>query len=511
MYQINVDDHVLYNPHLASEGQAIISGTVNLELDKTGSATITIPSVNPQYGNIAKMKSMIQVMDDDEEIFRGRVFNDTMSFDKSKKMYVEGELGYMIDNVLSPYNNEICAAWQPFITWLGRPFNGTVGDFFRYYVFVYNTQVESTKQFAIGTIDVSAASTVVSIGNKEYPTIWDELNKQLVDVYGGHVRTRLTNGVRYIDWLADYTRTCGQTIEFGVNLLDIEEYISAEDLITVLIPLGKDLGDVTGRVNITTVNNGELGLVNSSAQALYGNIWGVRIWDDITDPATLKALGENELPKVSNPLKTITIKAVDLNFAGIQVDKIRLGDKIRVISQPHGIDALYQCSKVSINLLNPANTTYTFGDIPKTITGAQAETENEVKQASSAANKAEEDAGSSAATALLEAKAYADSLVLNASNAYESDRTKAVGETTMSSVYTDLIDDVEAKIYKTSNGESRYKLGLMAQDIATALTTLGLDNPILTGTTVDYDELVAVLWAAVKDLRDRVDTLEGGS
>ena len=511
MYQIIVDNDVLYNPYLVSEGRAITSGTINLELDKTGSATITIPSVNPMQGSIYKMKSMVQILDDDEEIFRGRVFNDTMGFDKSKKMYVEGELGFMIDNILSPYNNDICAAWQPFITWLGRAFNGTVADFFRYYVFVYNTQVESAKQFHIGTIDVAAASLSVTIGSKDYPTIWDELNNKLIKQYGGHVRTRLSEGVRYIDWIADYTRICGQAIEFGVNLLNIEEYISAEDLITVLIPLGKDLGDSTGRVNITSVNDGQLGLTDNTAKAQYGNIWGVRIWDDVTDPSTLKALGRNELPKVSNPLRTITIKAVDLNFAGVQTDKIHLGDKIRVISRPHGIDALYQCSKMSINLLNPANTTYTFGDIPKTITGAQVKTEDDVKQASSTASQAERDAGSSAAAALLEAKSYADSLVLNASNAYESDRTKAVGETTMSSVYTDLIDEVEAKIYKTSNGESRYKLGLMAQDISAALTDLGLDNPILTGTTVDYDELVAVLWAAVKDLRDRVDTLEGGS
>lgn len=511
MYCIYVDDDILYHPLLSSEGRAITSGRIDLELDKTGSATISIPQVNPLYGSINKMKSMVRITDDEEEIFRGRVLHDNRDFANNRKMYVEGELAFMIDNILSPYDNTVCASWQPFITWLGRAFNGTAGDFFRYYVYVYNTQVESNKRYTIGTVNASAAGTAATISNKDYPTIWDEINKKLIDTYGGHIRTRLTNGVRYIDWLNDYDHICGQPIEFGQNLLDINDYTSAENVVTVLIPLGKDLGGATGRVNITSVNDGQLQVANDTARDIFGNIWEARIWDEITDPTTLKALGIEYLTRVANPLKTMTIKAVDLNFAGIETDKIRLGDKIRVISDPHGINSLYQCTKMSIDLINPANSTYTFGDIPNTLTGQSAYMEAEIGQANSAASKADQKADSSAAAALIEAKAYADTLVLGASNAYESDRTKATDEATASALYSDLLDEVTVKVYKTVNGESRYKLGLMAQDIDTALTQLQLaERPILSGTTVDYDELVAVLWQAVQDLRDRVSTLENG-
>ena len=62
MYVIMVDDDILYHPLLVNEGRAVTSATVDVELDKTGSATITIPVNNVMYDSINKMKSMIQVL-----------------------------------------------------------------------------------------------------------------------------------------------------------------------------------------------------------------------------------------------------------------------------------------------------------------------------------------------------------------------------------------------------------------------------------------------------------------
>lgn len=79
--------------------------------------------------------------------------------------------------------------------------------------------------------------------------------------HGGYIRPRLTDGQRYIDLVAEYGKVNSQVIEFGLNMLDISEYISADNVFTVLIPLGAEQQDAdgnnTGRLTIASVNSGK--------------------------------------------------------------------------------------------------------------------------------------------------------------------------------------------------------------------------------------------------------------
>lgn len=491
MYVIMVDDDILYHPLLVNEGRAVTSATVDVELDKTGSATITIPVSNVMYDSISKMKSMIQVLRDGEEIFRGRVLHDERDFNGNKEIYCEGELAFMIDNVLSP-----------------RSFNNrSVKSVFTEMVNVYNTQVEQTKQFTVGEVTVEGT---VNYTSWDFAILWDEINERLVNVYGGHIRTRLDSqtGIRYIDYLADYSHVCDQAIEFGVNLLDFSEYISAEDLFTVLIPLGAKQedadGNYIGRVNITSVTPGGHEYVsNREAEDLFGNIWKINVWDDVTDPNELKALGEAYLAKNLTEATTITITAIDLSLVDVDAEAIHIGDGIRVVSLPHNIDDIFQCSRISYDILSPQNSEYEFGKPLKSISQGQVDS-NTSSSAAIAQSEARTD------EALTEAKLYTDLEILKTTNAYESDRTVILNENTLNSAYSELIDLVSAKQYRTSNGENRLKFGIVAEDIVSALSSMGItESPIVTSLgsgrySVSYDEIVALLWNQVRSSDSRI-------
>lgn len=221
MYSIMVDDEILYHPMLASEGLAVSSATVTVEMDKTGSAEITVPCVNPEVTRCSKMTAMIRFMDDDKELFRGRILNDDRDFYNNKTMYIEGELAFMLDHILSPYNAAIIRQlWNvQFQNDYGRLFNGTVGDYFRYYVSVYNSQSDNNRKFKVGEVTALGASVDIDalirayeeqkqadpdntpenediIKNYEYPNIWDEINNKLIERYGGHIRTRCESSIR---------------------------------------------------------------------------------------------------------------------------------------------------------------------------------------------------------------------------------------------------------------------------------------------------------------------------
>ena len=54
----------------------------------------------------------------------------------------------------------------------------------------------------------------------------------------------------------------------------------------------------------------------------------------------------------------------------MDVEKIKLGDSIRVVSEPHGLDAYMQVSAMNIRLAQPQNSTITVGRSEKTLKGA---------------------------------------------------------------------------------------------------------------------------------------------
>lgn len=361
MYKILIDGQIMYDPRLVDDGYAIVSGHVDLEVNKSGSATISIPVTNPVYNQLRKMKTMFQVFSWDKEIFRGRLLHDERRFEGEKELYLEGELAFFLDYVMPIYE-----------------YNGPIRGALEYYISIYNSQIigyENMKHLEVGYVTVTTESNIL-VSSVEYPTISDELNK-LQENYGGYYRIEVRDGVRYIDYLAEPDRTCSQTIEFGENLLDFDEYISGEDIITVLIPLGKDIrddnGNSLGRVNISSIQEGgHLYVSNPAAEAKYGNIWKTNIWDDVEDPYTLKMLGEEYLSKYLEETTTVTIKAIDLSILDVDIEQIGLGDYIHIISRPHGVDGYFQCTSISIDLMSPANTSYTFGNKKDGIAGAQA-------------------------------------------------------------------------------------------------------------------------------------------
>lgn len=348
MYTIYVDDKLLYSPKFVDDGYLVTNAKLTLEVNKAGSLTFVLPPNNILYGDIQKLKSIVTVYQDGEEIFRGRVIHDEKDFYNRKDVYCEGELSFLLDSVQRPYH-----------------YNGTVQYYFEMLINNHNSQVESAKRFEIGTIDDLNYGNSIIRSNDDYVNTWDEINDKLIGTLGGYIRIRVSEGTRYIDYIKDYNKTNSQVIEFGVNMLDISEYISAEEVFTVLVPLGAEIedeyGNITGRVDITSVNDGKDYLESTIGVSLFGKIWKVEIWDEITTPSYLLNRATNYLHSGVQMAVTLTMDAVDLHLFDIDTERIGLGDSVQVISAPHGLDRYFTCTKLQVNLAEPDKSTYTFG------------------------------------------------------------------------------------------------------------------------------------------------------
>lgn len=366
MYTIYADGEVLYSPLLANEGYGVISPKITMELNKAGSLNFTMPPNNVMYAKLKKLKSIVTVEEDGREIFRGRVLNDKKDFYNRKKVYVEGELSFLIDSPTRPYS-----------------YQGDIQGLFKRLINNHNNSVDKEQRFEVGYITVTDNNNYINRSNSDYSDTWSQIKDKLIKTHGGYIRVRLDNGIRYIDYLEEYMELSGQIIQFGENLLDITEYITAENVFTCLIPLGAD-DEEKGRLTIKSVNNGKDYIIDEDAVKLFGKIWKTNTWDDVTLPSNLISKGYKYLRSGIEMAVTLEMKAVDMHLLNVETESIKLGTKVRVISLPHDIDKYFQCSKISLDLVSPDKSTYTLGVAYSTITEKQSSTIQSVNMSQSA-------------------------------------------------------------------------------------------------------------------------------
>lgn len=338
MYTIYADDALLYSP--GDEELSVLSPVLETQCNAAGTLTFVLLPEHPLYNALHKLRTRIRVMQDDEIIWRGRVLETETDFYRQKTVTCEGELTYLVDSVLHPYKL--------------ADYDGTAAGLFRLYLTRHNEAVSEAQQFQIGDVDIETLSSVENTG---YGNTWDEISDNLMDIHGGFLRIRHEDGARYLDWTKESGTSCGQVIRFGENLLDLSEYVSASEIVTCLIPYA---GQSDSQITISSVNGGKDYIEDAAGIALYGRIWGVTEFDT-KDASTLLEMAKENLQKRLKETITITISAVDLHLLDVNAESFHVGDKVRVVSPPHGIDAEYTCTAISLDLVNPDQSEYTFG------------------------------------------------------------------------------------------------------------------------------------------------------
>lgn len=219
------------------------------------------------------------------------------------------------------------------------------------------------------------------VDGKNYGKTWDILQSELVDVYGGYLVTRhetipyplfpgLNRRARYLDYVQDATERNVQGITFGTNLLDLTSYVKAEDIVTRVIAIGKKK---SGWFLWETANTLTATANDETAQKLYGLITRYLVLDGTANTQqSLQDEADMELGKHLRLADGITVKAVDLKDAGVDVDRIAFGKLTHIISAPHGIDVWINCNKLVEPLDKPAKKEFTFGKKFSSISDLQA-------------------------------------------------------------------------------------------------------------------------------------------
>lgn len=365
MFYIYADGKLLNQP--LEDSLIVMSPKLTLEMGKAGSLEFALPPNNVHYNSLRKLKTLVTTDLDETELFRGRILSHDRNFNNVKKIYAEGDLAYLVDSVQKP-----------------EKYTGTTHALFRKIVAAHNAQMDAEKRFTVGDITVEDRSIVITGQSEEiedletgsfdyrqiainstsndWLTTYDYIESCLIEYCGGYLRTRRVGNTTYLDLVADYGNTATQEIEIGKNILDLTEEATAEEVFTVLIPIGDE------NLTIASVNGGSEELVDAAAVALYGRIVKTHVFDNVNQASTLLENAQRFMANHENVPITFTIKAVDMHLVDPSVQEIHVGDHVQVRSAPHGISGTLTCTRIEYDLENPSNNTYTFGNPRQTLT-----------------------------------------------------------------------------------------------------------------------------------------------
>lgn len=354
MYEIYIDGRILDYP--GDKVNCVTDPELKLALNDSGYIQFDVPPGNPEFNNILSRNSEITVLKDGAEIFFGEVRDIEKDSYNIKNVYSVGELSFLYDSIQPPAEYHDLSPRQMLETWLN----------------IHNSQVEDRKKFYVGIVTVHDSNdSLYRYTNRE--TTLDAIREKLVGKLGGYLKIRKVNGVRYLDWLAtveEYGKYCEQSIEFGTNLLDYTESLSAADLATAVIPLGARLEEspikaLDAYTDITSVNNGVDYVYIPEAVNRFGWVKKVVTWDDITDPSVLKKKGEDWLKDNQYETMMLELTAVDLSDLGNDFDSFELGDIVPAFAEPYGLDRAFPVQEMTIYLHSPEKNTLVLGTTEK--------------------------------------------------------------------------------------------------------------------------------------------------
>lgn len=343
MFTVTLDKKTLYDPSRMIE---VINPVLERAENAAGSFEFDIAPDHPLYDEISLMTSEVTVYSDGVEMWSGRPVEMTSDFHKVKSVYCEGELSYLCDTI------------QP----QSESHDIEVGDWLGMLLQVHNSKAPASRQFRLGTVTVYG--TIYRYTN--YESTLECINEKLIKRLGGHLRIRKENGVRYLDYLADYPKAAQQEIVFGRNLLDYSKNLNYTDLASVIVPLGarQETSQYTALdeyLTVASVNGGSIYVENANLVNTFGRVVKTAKWDDVTEPKNLLTKAREWLTSQQFADIQLEIKAVDFHLIDNGFPVIEMLDEVHVRSEPHDLDIWLPVSQMTLPLANPAGMTLQLG------------------------------------------------------------------------------------------------------------------------------------------------------
>ena len=331
IYRVLFDGIGIYESH----GDVVLKDpSLSLELNSAGSFQFKMPPNHDYYAYVTPWVHDIEVYEGDELIFFGRPTNDiSIDLYNNKAVYCEGGLAYFNDSIQRPQE------WDSI----------NLKTFVETLIANHNAQVPANRQFTLGYFpDEFLEKNVYRKLN--YETTFECLSTMLFNAEGGFLMTRKVEGVQYLDWITDF-EVSTQPVQFGLNIVNINQTSAKDDFFTSMIPLGPEVSGVS--MTIKEANNG-IDYLDLPDAAVYGRIFRVVDFSDAESPSDLLTKAQEYIQDLNLDSLSITVDAAELHFLDNNYSQLRIGNKVHVYSHPHNLEADLPILSMNLNLANAA-------------------------------------------------------------------------------------------------------------------------------------------------------------
>ena len=284
---------------------------------------------------------MIQVLQNEKEIFYGEVREITDNIDFTKHIYAVGELAFLFDSI-QPQKVYQCSPLQMFTEIIN----------------IHNSQVEQKKQFKVGEVSVTDENDYVYHFTNREDTL-TVLRDKLCTPLNGYLKITKVNGERYINLvpIERYGKHCTQEIQFGENLLDYSANSTSVNIATSVIPIGAMIEEenrtskaVKGLDEYVTIVGTAVDdyhkktdddyVINDAAVSQFGHIRVTKEWPDVHSPEILREKATEWIKQTQFADLILNVSAFDRNLSDINIDSFDLGDIVSVWAVPFGMESV---------------------------------------------------------------------------------------------------------------------------------------------------------------------------
>ncbi|HJA28470.1 MAG TPA: phage tail protein [Candidatus Olsenella pullicola] len=326
------------------------------------------PAARPEAGQSA------EVLWDGARLFHGRVTEVEQRADGTWAASAVSDLDRLNDVLVPPHStdggtgSECPGTLSGYVRWLAETFNARQGGGFR--VDVGTNQADLLREGAL------------SLEDDSWPTVAAALEDHVLAL-GGYVdwEPHATSGTLSV-W-SDLHEASAQLVDLGANVTDISVTRSVEGRATAIVPHS---GSGEGEVTLAGLTAAERQLVSNAGMSLTAG------GDGIMDPASVSEWGYREervemggvssradlvraaiarLRTMAGPQVTVECRAVDMALYREDMAHLRVGQAVRVRAEPLGVDEYLAVQEMSLDLMDPAQTTYVLGVTYDTLTGRQ--------------------------------------------------------------------------------------------------------------------------------------------
>lgn len=338
-YDIKIDGMSVYDP--SDRYLAMIRPSVDLQLGAAGSAEFTFPSFHTFYDSIIPYGSDIEVFEDGRSIFFGRALPPSIDFLKNKSYHCEGTLAFLND-IIYPEAEMGDIPCGIFLQQILQFYNGNQTRESRK---IYARNINDGSTDILGTAGANKMIYDLSIS---YESCFDLILNEIRKYVGGYFYIYRIQGKNYLDWVSDeFGEESNQEVVFKINLLDLMQ--SGKPFYTAVLPEG--IADSSGNkpyfFNYVKMSDD---IINK-----YGTIVAHKQFP-YTNMATITGMARQFLQQQQINGYSFEVTALDRHIVDGEYDQFQIMQNVRVVSEPHAVDAVMPITKMSIDLNTPIKT-----------------------------------------------------------------------------------------------------------------------------------------------------------